>query len=104
VTDAGGTHHGLAYVNVTVSSVTTGGTIETNTEPDGTYGIKGLAPGSDYTVCFGGAAGSGGSSDATGYADECFDNRATTDPPTPVTVTTGSLRAGVDAALSARTP
>jgi hypothetical protein len=99
VRDAGGTRHGLANVSVTVYSPSTGGYSGATTGADGTYDAPGLAAGSDFTVCFYASGATGGSSDALGYLDQCFDNQPMSGTPTPVAVTVGATRASVDANL-----
>src|SRR5665647_3324646 len=64
VTDAGGTHHGLANVAVSVHSASV--SISVKTAADGSYSIAGLSTGTDYQVCFYAFGATGGSSDATG--------------------------------------
>jgi hypothetical protein len=98
VSDAGGTHHGLANVTVGVYSQSGGGTNAT-TGADGTFTARGLPAGTDYQVCFYSSGATGGSSDATGYLDQCFDNQPMSGTPTPVTVSLGATRVGADAAL-----
>jgi hypothetical protein len=100
VTDAAGTRHGLDGVSVQVVSDSTGSSKYGYTAADGSYRVTGLAPATDYRVCFSGESATGGSSDAFGYADECFDNRLPADSPTPVVVTAGAARSGVNAALT----
>jgi hypothetical protein len=104
VTDAGGLHHGLANVVVSVYSASPGSGWST-TSADGSYIVTGLPAGADYEVCFGAADGTGGSSDASGYFDQCWKNQvsgtATPGTPTPVVVTPGANSAGIDAALAA---
>jgi hypothetical protein len=97
VSDAVGSHHGLADVTVGVYSPSTGSTTYATTGADGTYTALGLAAG-DYQVCFYASGGTGGSLDATGYIDQCFDNQPT-GTPTPVTASVGTTRVGTDAAL-----
>ncbi len=64
------------------------------TEPDGTYRVRGLAPGGGYSVCFNASEGPGG------FISECYDNKAIDTPaPTLVTVTANATRTGVNAAL-----
>lgn len=100
VSDAGGTHHGLVNVWVSVSSLSNpnyGGYAVT--AADGSYTMQGMAASTDYQVCFFSYGATGGSSDALGYLDQCYDNQPTSGTPTPVAVTPGAVRAGVDAAL-----
>jgi len=99
VSEAGGTRHGLASVSVSVYSASTGANGYATTAADGTYTVSGLAAGTDYMVCFSGAGAKGGSSDATGYLDQCYDNQPTSGTPTPVAVTLGATRGGIDAVL-----
>ncbi len=101
VTDAGGTHHGLAGVFVSAQRMSTGEGGLTVSAANGGYLVGGLVPGSDYTVCFQGSSATGGSTDNLGYVDECFDNQPFLDGGTPVGVTSGAVHAGVNAALSA---
>jgi len=100
VSEAGGTKHGLANVSVTVYSPTNFGYANATTAADGTYTAPGLAAGTDYQVCFYAAGATGGSSDAAGYLDQCYDNQPMSGTPTPVAVTLGSAGAGINAALS----
>ena len=99
VTDAGGTHQGLANIQVTVYS-STGDNSSATTADDGTYNVTGLSAG-QYTLWFDGSIATGGSSDATGYLPESYDNQPLSDPPTPVAVTEGAITSGVNAALAA---
>ncbi len=100
VTDAGGSFHGLANVQVSVS-LATGVQRYVTTAADGSYTVTGLPASTDYQVCFFSGSGgvTGGSSDATGYVDQCFDNQPMSNQGTPVTVSLGAARAGIDAAL-----
>jgi Carboxypeptidase regulatory-like domain len=100
VSDAGGTHQGLANVTVGVYSPSRGG-VNATTGADGTYTARGLPAGTDYQVCFYASGATGGSSNATGYLDQCFDNQPMSGTPTPVTVSLGATRVGADAALVA---
>ena len=61
------------------------------TDADGNYLVKGLDAGTDYTVCF-------ESDGDVAYVKQCYDNQSK-DTPTLVTVTLGTPRTGVDAAL-----
>ena len=61
VTDAGGTHHGLAHVGVSVISVSTHANISTRTAADGSYSIASMWTGTDYQVCFYASGATGGS-------------------------------------------
>ena len=97
VTDAGGTHHGLANVWVNVSSPSTGAYGYAMTAADGSYTVTGLAAGTDYQVCFYASGATGGSSDARGYVDQCYNNQPTSGTPTPVTVTLGATKTGIKA-------
>ena len=64
-----------------------------STGPDGTYTAKGMASGSQYSLCFTASSGvSGGTSDSTGYVSQCST--------TPVTVAVGATTSGVNAALT----
>jgi Carboxypeptidase regulatory-like domain len=100
VSDAGGTQHGLANASVEVSSPSTGTFLFATTAADGSYTVSGLAAATDYTVCFHGGGATGGSSDALGYLDQCYDNQPTPATAIPVTVTSGASRTGVNAALT----
>jgi hypothetical protein len=99
VTDAGGTHHGLAGVEVLVQSVSTGAYTWPTSTFDGTYTATGLPSATDYTVRFYGSGATGGSSDALGYVDQFYNNQPLSGTPTPVTVTAGATRTGINAAL-----
>jgi len=101
VSEAGGSHHGLANVSVGVYSPSANAVSSATTGADGTYTARGLPAATDYQVCFYSSGATGGSSAATGYLEQCFDNQPTTVTPTPVTVSVGATRAGVDAALVA---
>jgi hypothetical protein len=102
VTDAADIHHGLAYVQVMVWSPSTQASGWAMTEANGSWLVKGLPAGTDYQVCFNGYSATGGSSDATGYAEQCWQNQqSNSGTQTPVTVTTGQTRAGINAALVA---
>ena len=87
----------LAGVTVTVSQPES--YAETTTAANGTYTVKGLESATDYEVCFQPYGASGGSSDALGYAFSCWRNKGIGEPPTPVTVTAGSARTGIDGNL-----
>jgi hypothetical protein len=101
VTDAGGTHHGLANVEVQVISSSTGAGGGATTAADGSYTVTGLPAGTDYQVCFYTWSGAtGGSSDQTGYVEQCYANQPTSGTPTPVAVTTGAIKTGINAALA----
>jgi hypothetical protein len=104
VSDAGGSQHGLENVWVNVSSPSTGTSVSATTAADGTFAVSGLAAGTDYTVCFTGSGATGGSGDALGYVDQCYDNQPTWETAVPVTVTAGETRTAVDAALGASAP
>jgi hypothetical protein len=102
VTDAGGTHHGLAQVGVEVTSVSNATPlVGVLTAADGNYSIAGLSTGTDYRVCFHGSSATGGSSDATGYVNQCYNNQPFSSP-TPVSVTAGANTTGTNAVLVAR--
>jgi hypothetical protein len=97
VTDSAG--HGIAGVSVSASAedpnqIGHGAT----TRADGSYTVTGLAAGS-YQVCFYGQTGHGAS--ATGYLDECYDDQPPYYSATPVAVSLGQTRAGVNAELAA---
>jgi len=100
VTDAAGTHHGLANVWVTVSSASSGDSSGSYTAVDGSYAVAGLAAAADYQVCYHATGATGGASDTLGYADQCYNNQPTTGTPTPVGVTAGATRTGINAALA----
>src|SRR6185436_14177371 len=87
VIDAAGTHHGLAGVVVNVSSSSRSDSRVAFTATDGSYTVTGLPAATDYLVCFDSAWASGGSSDATGYLAQCWQNQPASGTPTPVTVT-----------------
>jgi hypothetical protein len=100
VTDAVGTYHGLAQVGVLLSSVSTGTSISVRTAADGSYLIAGLATGTDYQVCFDASGATGGTSDAHGYVNQCYDNQPFNSP-APVSVAAGAATTGISAALVA---
>ena len=100
VTEAAGIHHGLANVFVSADSRSTGSYRYAQSAADGSYTVKGLAPGADYTLCFTSFGSTGGSTDWLGYSDQCYDNRAAPAAPVPVTVTAGVTTTGVGAALT----
>jgi hypothetical protein len=50
-------------------------------------------------VRFYGYGATGGASDATGYFDQYYDNQTSYGAATPVTVTAGATRTGINAAL-----
>jgi protocatechuate 3,4-dioxygenase beta subunit len=97
VTDSAG--HGIAgvWVNASPEDPNQNGHAAT-TRADGSYTVTGLAAGS-YQVCFYGQAAHGAS--ATGYLDECYDDQPPYYSGTPVTVSLGQTRAGIDAELAA---
>jgi hypothetical protein len=99
VTEAGGNQHSLGDVYVTVSTPS-GAERYATTALDGSYTVTGLAAGNDYKVCFEAPSASGGSSDALGYANQCYDNQPL-GTPTPVTVARGETKTGINAALAA---
>ena len=99
VTDSGRSMNGLVHVSVEVSSTSTGAHAWGATAADGSYAVKGLLVGTDYQVCFHGSVATGGSSDATGYVDQCWQDQATSGTPTPITLTSGATTTGVNAAL-----
>jgi hypothetical protein len=70
-----------------------------HTAADGSYSMRGLPSGSDYTVCFSTSYATGGSSDATGYVDQCWQNQPTSGTPTPVTLALGTTTTGINAAV-----
>lgn len=94
--DGGGA---LASVDVTVTSNALGSFDATTTAADGTWSITGLAPGTDYVVCFDGFSATGGTA-PNGYGSECWDNQPDSTTATPVTVSSGTTRTGVDAGLA----
>jgi len=103
VTEAGGQQHGPANVAVLISSVSTGASEISTTAADGSHSSNGLPSASDYAVCFFSASNTaGGSTDMTGYANQCYLNQPISGgTPTPVTVTAGVDIAGINPALSA---
>ena len=92
-------HNGLAGVTVDVYSPSAG-TWSAVTAADGSYAATGLPAGSDYQVCFYATYASGGTSDAAGYIDQCYDNQPTSGTPASVPVTVGHVTPGINAALS----
>lgn len=98
VTDANGAHHGLGSVFVDIWSPSLKNGSYAETDANGAYAVKGLPTASDYQVCFYGSDGYGGSTDARGYRDECYDNQ-TRFAPQPQTFTAGLTRPNVNAAL-----
>ena len=102
VTDAGGAHHGLAMVEVIVFSenVLTFAT----TAADGSYTVRGLPAATDYQVDFQGYQATGGSSDATGYAGQRWQNQSLPELGTPVAVTIQATTPGIDGTLGPPTP
>jgi len=101
VSDAAGSHHGLARVDVYVSSAATGADEWTSTAADGSWSLKGLLGGTDYQVCFYPSRATGGASDAVGYLRQCYNNQSASGTPTPVTVVLGVNKPAVNAALVA---
>jgi len=106
VTDAAGTHHGLAHVAVTVISASVSSplatTLAVETADDGSYSVAGLATGTDYQVCFDTSSViTGGSSDATGYVNQCYNNQPSNSA-TPVSVTAGAATTEINAVLVGR--
>jgi hypothetical protein len=106
VTDAGGTHHGLAHVGVSVISASVSSPIRAmlavETAADGSYSVAGLATGTDYQVCFDtNSVITGGSSDAKGYVNQCYNNQPSNSP-NPVSVTAGAATTGINAVLVGR--
>jgi alpha-tubulin suppressor-like RCC1 family protein len=99
VTDAGGNHDGLAHVAVQVTALPAGAPVQVATAVDGSYSVPRLPAGAAYQVCFLGSGGTGGSSDPTGYIDQCWPDQATSGTATPVILTPGSTRTGISAAL-----
>jgi hypothetical protein len=99
VTEAGGAQHGLANVEVQVSSESAQALEGATTAADGSYSVTGLPAGTDYWVCFYTAGATGGSSDETGYVEQCWQNQPTSRTPTPVTVILGVPTTGIDAGL-----
>ncbi|WP_392544700.1 collagen binding domain-containing protein [Oryzobacter telluris] len=84
VQDGGSTP--LADVSISVYSATTDSFGGTQTASDGTYIVRGLAPGTDYEICFMGADATGGTS-TTGYGLECYNDGTPTDVPVTAGVT-----------------
>jgi hypothetical protein len=74
------------------------------TAADGSYTVTGLAAGADYQVCFSATGATGGTSDALGYVDQCYDSQPTSGTPTPVTVSAGGTTTAVDATLGVALP
>jgi len=99
VTDAGGTHHSLENIDVVVSSQSTGFSGYAMTDADGKYTVKGLEAGDNYEVCFTASYASGGSSDALGYADQCYSSQPMSGTPTPVSVALSQATIGINAGL-----
>ena len=91
--------NGLAHVSVEVSSTSTGAHAWGTTAADGSYTVKGLEAGADYQVCFHGSAATGGSSDATGYVDQCWQDQPTSSTATPITLTSDATTTAINAAL-----
>jgi hypothetical protein len=100
VTDAGGTHHGLAHLNVEVHAPLSATTYAGSTAADGTFTVTGVPAATDYQVCFDGYFATGGASDALGYLSQCYNNQPRFGTPTPVTVTAGGTATRIDAALA----
>jgi IPT/TIG domain/Carboxypeptidase regulatory-like domain len=99
VTQAGG--NGLELVHVFVWSKSAGGNApDTSTAADGSFTVTGLPAATDYQVCFDASDATGGSSDATGYVGQCYNNQPGGDTATLVTVTEGVTTTGIDAALA----
>lgn len=86
-----------------VYSPSTGKYAGSTTAADGTYSAPGLEAATDYTVCFSASGATGGSSDALGYVDQCYDNQPMSGTPTPVSVTLGAS-AEIDASLGDGSP
>jgi hypothetical protein len=96
VTDAAG--RGIADVSVSVYDTNDPNhSGSSNTRPDGSYTVTGLAAGS-YQVCFFSQGASGAS--AAGYLDECYDDQPSYYSGTPVPVTLGHTSAGINAELA----
>ncbi|MDT0215593.1 carboxypeptidase regulatory-like domain-containing protein [Rothia sp. ARF10] len=90
----------LAGVTVTARSTTGFTTERAVTDVDGTYTINVLVPASNYQVCFTQTyGGNGGTNDALGYVEQCWQNKPIGQASTPVVVTGASTRTGVNAAL-----
>ncbi len=100
VSDAGGTHLGLAHVNVQVSSPSTGTHALVSTAADGSHLVPGFPAGTAYVVCFQASGATGGSSDAAGYVDQCWNNQPAAGTATAVSVTAGHTTPGINAALA----
>jgi len=100
VSDAGGTHLGLAHVNVQVSSPSTGTHALVSTAADGSYLVPGFPAGTAYVVCFQASGATGGSSDAAGYVDQRWNNQPAAGTATAVSVTAGHTTPGINAALA----
>ncbi len=101
VTQDGGAGGPLAGVAVTLSgpSLAGGPAFSTATDANGNYRFYGVTPGDDIVVCFDGRSATGGTLSASGYGDECWNDVRDPALATPVTVTAGAVRAGVDARL-----
>jgi 5-hydroxyisourate hydrolase-like protein (transthyretin family) len=92
VTDAA-THAALKSVSITVLNSSGTSVASALTRDDGTYTVPGLATGS-YEVRF----------DAFGnYIEQFYNNKSTLATATSVSVTTGSTKSGIDAALATST-
>ncbi|MFW5471882.1 beta strand repeat-containing protein [Knoellia sp. CPCC 206450] len=91
----------LAGVSVTARTATGFTTERAVTDVDGTYTINVLAPASNYQVCFSQTfGGNGGTNDALGYVEQCWQNKPLGQTPTAVVVAGASTRTGVNAALA----
>ena len=95
VSDSAG--NGIPYATIQATGVDGSYLGGANADDTGRYQITGL-PATAVVVCFqtypeGGANGAG-------YLSECYDNQPDASTATPVTTTTGEVRAGVDAELA----
>jgi len=100
VTDAGGSHQGLAQIWVNVSSPSSGAFGFASTAADGSYTVTGLPAGTDYQVCFDGQEPMGGGSGPPWYIGQCYNNQPMVTA-TAVSVTVDATTDGIDAALVA---
>ena len=71
-----------------------------STSASGAWVIKGLRPGT-YGVCFDAFSANFSATSGTGYLDECWNDQHGFGVPTPVVVTAGATKTGVNAALAA---
>jgi len=97
VTDAKG--NPLAGVYVMGYSLSLGVDWGATTAADGSYALTGLPAADDYTVCFYPDSATGGSADARGYVNSCYDPDGGLCG-APVVVKAGETRSKIDAALT----